>query len=363
MPRLLRPLLAACLATLAALLAAPVADAARTAYRGVNTHGLRTSVAPATATRELDAIKSAGGDTVRMDLGWASLEETGKGQWSSKVTAQVDAVLDAAAQRRLSVVVTFLSTPCWASSAPATVKQSCAAGWWDRGVAKYPPTNAADYADAVEYVLRRWGSRIAALEVWNEPNTDATWITPDKAGAYVRLLGAAYTRAKQVDKSVRILGGAIAGADTNFLQALYAAGFAGRQDGISFHPYTNHDPGAVVVGEDPTRSYVLGVPRMQDVASAHGEGGKGLWLTESGFSSCTNLAICVTEADQAHHVNALFRIAEGWPYVKALLVYDLRNDGTDPAAKEQNFGLLRADFSAKPAYASFADAMARRFVS
>jgi len=33
-----------------------------------------------------------------------------------------------------------------------------------------PPQHPADYAKAAAYVAQRWGSKLAALEVWNEFN-------------------------------------------------------------------------------------------------------------------------------------------------------------------------------------------------
>ena len=44
--------------------------------------------------------------------------------------------------------------------APAGVKQGCAGAWWDRGVDRYLPVNASDYADALAFVVRhRYGAR------------------------------------------------------------------------------------------------------------------------------------------------------------------------------------------------------------
>ncbi|OZD63141.1 hypothetical protein CH268_09380 [Rhodococcus sp. 06-1460-1B] len=38
------------------------------------------------------------------------------------------------------------------------------------------------------------------------------------------------------------------------------------------------------------------------------------------------------------------------PYIGPVFVHSLRDSGTDPADAEQNFGLLRADFTHKPAF-------------
>jgi hypothetical protein len=48
------------------------------------------------------------------------------------------------------------------------------------------------------------------------------------------------------------------------------------------------------------------------------------------------------------------------PWLKALFVYNLRDKGTDRSDVEQGFGLVRRDFTHKPAYESFQSAVAAR---
>ena len=92
--------------------------------------------------------------------------------------------------------------------------------------------------------------------------------------------------------------------------------------------------------------------------AAHGDGDKGIWLTEFGFSTCGNGdRWCVSQQNQATYVRQSFEIASQWSYVKAALVYNLRNKGNDPSGREDQFGLLNRDFSPKPGWAGFKQAM------
>ncbi len=79
-----------------------------------------------------------------------------------------------------------------------------------------------------------------------------------------------------------------------------------------------------------------------------------LWLTEFGWSTNTG-AYGVTEAKQAEYLEAAFAKLAEWPYVEVAFWYTFRNvffRGEDPADWEANTGVLRVDFSPKPAFAA-----------
>ena len=64
----------------------------------------------------------------------------------------------------------------------------------------------------------------------------------------------------------------------------------------------------------------------------------------------------MTEAEQAQLVTDSYRLLDGESYVQVAFYYGLRNDWwshDDPRSMEACFGLLRTDFSPKPAYAAF----------
>ncbi len=58
--------------------------------------------------------------------------------------------------------------PCWASSAPTPRWPSAAP---HAGAANaWPPSDPSRYAAFVAYLARRYGTKLAAIEVWNEPD-------------------------------------------------------------------------------------------------------------------------------------------------------------------------------------------------
>jgi hypothetical protein len=157
--------------------AAPPA-AASTDYRGVQLHSLWSG---SDMGRELDMARELGSNVVAVDVGWATLEQSGKGRINSTYVARLDSFVAGARSRGMEVIVGLWSTPCWASSAPEDLKQGCSGSWWDRGVNKYPPRDTRDFADIVRWLTARYGDDLLALEIWNEPNLDQFWLAPDKA--------------------------------------------------------------------------------------------------------------------------------------------------------------------------------------
>ena len=330
---------------------------------GAQLHPLWGGTTPADYDRELDAAKAAGLDTVRMDLGWSAIEHAGKGQYAQWYVDKADVFFAHAKARGLKVIATLWSTPCWASTAPADVKQGCEGAWWDRGVERYAPANPGDYADFAAWVTRRWGASLHALEVWNEPNYDAFFKSPDPARDYAAMLKAAYPRVKAARPSLTVLGGSLLYSDGDFLWDLYEHGVKGSFDGLAYHPYSGgRDPDDVTTPIAHDRSYQLGTKWLRDIMVAKGDSARGMWITEVGFPTCAPevMAWCVTADKQAEYTADNYRIAhQKWPFVKSVITYNLRDRGTNPNSFEDNMGLLRRDFSAKPGYHALKAELAR----
>jgi hypothetical protein len=333
-------------------LAVPAAAGAATERRGFHVHSLWWENSNADMDRELDLVKASGADTIRVDVAWSSLEQGGKGGRTPWYLAKLDRLVEAARSRGLALIATVHETPCWASSAPSTLKQNCAGEWWNRGVSQYPPTNPADYADIVRWIAARYRDSIKAIEVWNEPNLERFLKAPDQAVAYATLLKAAYPAIKAASPGTAVLGGALAHADRPFLERLYARGIKGSYDGLSFHPYNEwRDPSDRWQVQWTKYTFLPGIESMKAAQVAAGDTAP-IWITEFGWSTCTGNGWCVDELKQAAYLAEGLEILAGIPYVKAAIIYNLRNNGTSTADLESNWGVLRRDFTPKPALAA-----------
>lgn len=351
------------LATLAAVvltgaLAAPAAAGPQ--LRGVQLHSLWSGVSPAAMQRELDLAADAGSTVVRLDVVWGSLETDGRGRIEASYRERLDRFVAGAAARGMKVIATLWSTPCWASTAPPEVKQGCRGAWWDRDVGAYPPSRARDYAAVARWLTARYGTRLAALELWNEPNNDTTdhfWRARDRAGAYARLVRAAYPAAKRGHPRVPVIVGSLAFADRPFLERLYALGLARFSDGISVHPY-NEWRAPEDQWQPQWRKYTFG-PGLQwirDAMVAAGDRDR-IWVTEFGWSTGRGDRWSVTARQQADYIRGAFRVLANLDYVAAATVYSLVAKTDDPWSLEGGFGLVTSNYVPKPAYGALVAAL------
>ena len=331
---------------------------------GLQLHPFFDGETPETTERELDLVRESGSNAVRIDLSWSSLQIEAPDRYDEDYAARVDSVIEAARERGLYVIVTFLSTPCWASSAPESDKQGCTGRWWKRGVTAYPPVDPATYGEAAAYVARRWGGDIAALEIWNEPNYELFLRTDEPAREYGELLRAAYRRVKAERPELPVLGASFALADGEFLEELYDEGrIAGSYDAIAWHPYSHpYSPRAGASRAGVESSFRDGAAELRRIMREHGDERAELWATEAGSTTCREGVDerCVDEETQARWIREYVELAPTVPGLRALIIYNLRDKGTDPEDVEAGFGLVRRDFRPKPAFESFSRALARR---
>jgi hypothetical protein len=329
---------------------------------GVQLHPLWEGVSRREAARELDVAHRAGAAVVRIDVGWSSLEHRGKGRIAHAYVRRLDEFLRDARARKIKVIATLLESPCWASAAPSDVRRRCEGAWWERGVNRYLPRRARDYADAAVYVARRWGDQLTALEIWNEPNDLAIARGSDPVLEYARLVRASYKPVKRAAPRLTVLAGSLLRSDGQFLTELYRRGrIYGHYDAISYHPYTE-DPALRQSDRGPEYSLIAGTAWLHDIMVASGDENGTLWATEAGASTCAlgSSRGCVSEEQQARMVGNYVRVARGFPYVRAMVIYNLRDKGSDPADIEQGYGIVRRDLSPKPAYDAFKRAVAGR---
>ncbi len=338
------------LVSLAALFAAPSAASADTSYVGFQTHALWYERTDSEMDHELDMIQQLGGNVVRVDVGWSTLELNGKGQYDPGYVEKLDRFVNGADQRGIKVLATLDGTPCWASSAPESMKQGCRGSWWERGVENYPPTNPQDFADAANFITSRYGTKLAALELWNEPNSERFLVAPNRAAAYTAMVKAAYPAAKAGNSQVPVLAGALAAADRPFLDELYADGIAGSYDGISIHPYNEwRDPYDLWQPQWKQYTFLPGIEWIREAQAAAGDT-TPIWVTEFGWDTCSGQQWCVSEAAQASYTVKAFQILDTLPYVQGAVDYELRDESSDKSNFEGNWGLVRQDFSPKPIF-------------
>jgi hypothetical protein len=129
---------------------------------------------------------------------------------------------------------------------------------------------------------------------------------------------------------------------------MYRAGAKGSFDVLALHPYSTKS----------LSTWIGSIRQARRTQLANGDQ-RPIWLTEFGFNTSADPNAWqrgVTEAQQGQLLTDSYRLLEGEPYVQVAFYYSLRNNWwshDDPRSMEACFGLLRTDFSAKPAFAAF----------
>jgi hypothetical protein len=308
----------------------------------------------ADAEREVAEAAALGADTVRLGLYWSWMEPNAPGQYREDGLTRFDRLLEVASSHGLRVIVTVLSTPCWAL--PPDAQSGCQPGVYHAE----PPADPAAFGRFISFVSSRWGDRLSGIEVWNEPNQEAFFGgTP---ADYSQLVRAAHDAVQQSRPGLPVAAGALALADAEYLRELYRLGVKQWSDAISIHPYdladgTYGDPRRQWPAEMAKLSYSGGVPSIHQVMREHGDDAP-LWLTEFGYPSCPATPHCVEPEKQGEYLVAALRQAARWDYVEVMLLFRLRDWYPGGENLEYHFGLLERDWTPKPGHSAVRDELA-----
>lgn len=315
---------------------------------GVNIGAVESAAPLGVADREIARARALHAQLVRTEVPWSAIEPTTAGQVEPKALGYLDRLVSDATADGIKVIVIADFTPCWASSAPPALLSKCRPGHSSKANA-WPPRNPSAYAAFTAFLAARYGTRLAAIEIWNEPDqsNEDYFAGPEKPQRYAALLRAAYPAIKQANPAVPVLAGSLVGSNGVFLRALYAAGIKGYYDGLAVHFY----------------NLTLGSLRaLHEVQLANGDR-TPLWLDEFGWSTCwpkrklEQEQACVTPATQAKNIANLYRSLARTPWVAAAVLYKIQD------SPGEEFGVLNARGARKPSFAALASVLANPFGS
>ena len=342
-------LLRACLLLLL-LLPAPAQAAEKGTVPDVTWGASRSDV-----DRTVALMSDAGARWARLNVSWAAIEPNADDAYDPASLADLDYAVAKVRAAGIAVVMPVAdSVPFWASGDPGKVVDLLGRHWDKR----YRPSSMADYADFFAFVAGRYApAGVHVYEVWNEPNLLQFWPSGVNAAEYKLMLQSAYGAIKSADPQATVLVGGLSQHDRDFLAQLYAAGARPYFDAVGDHTYPWGDPANCWNDGSGKRSRdtICGIEEVRRVMEANGDAAKQIWITEMGWSTY-NGSGGVTEAQQADYLVKAYRRLESYPYVRAALQYSFRNvvwRGENPYDYGAHFGLLRIDFSRKPAYDAF----------
>jgi hypothetical protein len=284
------PALALVLALLATLVCAARAEAVPAKFWGVVPQSSFT-------TDEYQRLGRGGVDSMRVAFDWGTMQPNRDEPVSFEIT---DLVVEKASAAGIEVLPTLTGAPEWAvpqkrvpgghgAEAPAhlPVRGTALAGWRNlikEVIRRYGPQGTfwSEHPTMVKRPIRFW-------QVWNEPNF-AYFVAKPNAAEYGKLVKFSYGAARGVDKGARLVLAGLFGEPKNcrrqkrplnpcaddFIDQMYrrTPGIKKRFVGVSVHPYTGSWQGLKPQVED-----------IRAILKENRDAGKGLWLTEIGWSS------------------------------------------------------------------------------
>lgn len=216
---------------------------------GYDSHLIRPEEYPH-LDRELSLIGDVGAGWFRTGLRWDFLQKVpGEGGWDFSV---YDDVID----RALARGVSFL---------PILHVQSAT---------RIQIENPGLWCDYVRRCVERYCGRISHWEVWNEVNIDEppeNRMTPEE---YAELLGRTYRTIKSCDPNARVACSGFAGIPLEYIERLYGLGAKDSFDIMNVHLYPRTHPEGSIDAR---------LENLRMVMAKYGDGGKPVWLTETGL--------------------------------------------------------------------------------
>lgn len=290
-------------------------------------------------------VRAAHTGWVRLNLRWSEVNPA-PGQWRFD---RVDAQVRAARERDLEILALLAHAPEWL-------------GGGRHGTT--PPPDVARWSEFVRRTAERYRGRIAAYEIWNEPDfrdegDGIGWNCDlEEAPRYVDYLRSAALAIRQATPGTLVVGPALSSTNSERKRALLAqlegtrfadgSRAANLLDAVSVHQNVPGDDGA-----GPWLVRLLGNNLYPLAEWAPSLATKAIWVTEFGWRSTT-----VGEAAQRDNLaGALGLLTGGGDFplctnigrfaVSHGFIYKLLD------SPDETSGLFRVDGSAKPAVTEY----------
>jgi hypothetical protein len=281
----------------------------------------------------LALMREAGVSFVRSDFLWSDLEPRA-GEWNF---AKYDRLVDQVRGHGLCLLGVLVYSPAWK------------AGPWNQ-----PPDPEA-YVQYARTVVHRYKDRVRHWQIWNEPDHEEYWQPQDELRSYLKLLMQVSPALKEEDPTCRVHLGGLSRALPRSLKNIYDGGGRAFFDIADIHMFINPlTPDAL----GSARYLYEGARRLMD---GSGDQAKPIWLTEFGCPGMRDpkaapdwwLGKNPSEAVQAEWVRTAYTQALRWPGIEKVFWAFFRDTQNHFKTGVDHFGLIRHDFTKKPAYDAY----------
>lgn len=313
---------------------------------------------PEIAQRDLVLVQEMGFGWVKQAFAWRDIEtlEKGKYDWW-----RPDFIVNAAEEAGLKLLIRIDRQPFWSQP-------------HDELRDNRPPEDLADFGDFCGVMAERYRGRIAAYQVWNEPNLSREWgDQPPDPAAYTELLKVCYQAIKAADPQAIVVSAGLAPTGTDlplampdgdFLQGMYAAGAADYFDvlglnapGYKAPPETAPEDGETTPEYGGGRWFVFRhVEDMRAIMVANGDGAKQAAILEMGWTTDsinpTYAWHAVSEQEQADYLVRAYRYAaDNWrPWMGLMVTIYIADYDWTPDNEQWWWAVTLPDGRPRPAY-------------
>lgn len=268
-------------------------------------------------------MRLAGVGSVRDRLRWFQVQpQSGAAQWG-----RYKVVAEQLARGGFELVTTFHDSPPWSRRISGTNSGD-----------RFPPLEIQAVRNFGRLFAKDMGQKVRAVEFWNEQNSAFFSGYPYQ---YANAMKAFYEGIKSVDPSMSVLIGSSAARPGPFFEESYSNGLSTYFDLRNQHYYGPAD-------EFPNfmATHVAPLERLGGVESKPG------WLTEIGYSLRRDDQGGLERAEREQAIYLTKAYAEGFAAgYERVFFFFLRELIEDDF---HNWGILRSDFSPRPAYSALA---------
>jgi polysaccharide biosynthesis protein PslG len=280
-------------------------------------------------------MKEAGVGFVRFDFGWQDIEPA-QGEFRFE---KFDAIVELLRENHIGILGILDYTATWASPD----------GRWNN-----PPRDNQLFVNYACKVIERYKGKVKYWEIWNEPDSPTYWYDQDGLKSYCVLLKEVYLAAKRVDPGCKILNGGIASGIAS-INRLYDNGAQEYFDILNVHIFeTPFDRIAI----KRAKAYCK---LAYKIMKRNGDAPKKIWVTEIGCPGVKKGAVAANwwmggnpdEKLQSEWVKQVFTELINEEAVGKVFWAFFRETDKHWDNGVDHFGLIRNDFSKKPAFNAY----------
>jgi len=199
------------------------------------------------------------------------------------------------------------------------------------------------YSNYVAYVLKKIGSSIGFVEIWNEWNLKTGRLIKDagKAKDYAALVNNALPKIRSVYKGKVLIGG-VGGdrPDWIFTKSFLTPEILKMADGYSVHFYN------FALSSDPYEMIQRVIALQDYLYKLNGNVNYPVYITEVGWPTYSGKHGS-SEVESATKLSSLLFQANPLSWLKGVWLYELIDFGNNKNEIEHNFGIFRSNLSPK----------------